>query len=247
MFGSLHFSNAFQCWAFFVYKLVSWSWALPWFCVSITKLRELGFFFFIFCQQNTSLRIVHSIAGATSLLNIPWNSCAVKSRFILGLSVVGRGIWGWAYFSWTSKDVQFFLYGWEWLSLVAQCRRSSHSSVSSGPVGGKVDRIFPISTHVHMRRCTHMLMVSLFGTSVLESSIREDSVKSLSSLIKKCKTCPWITFSPLRGVPGGVCWEGECLYLQFSPAVDKLLTVLRSEILFLALLRGTKFISRQIG
>lgn len=96
-----------------------------------------------------------------------------------------------------------------------------------------------------MRRCTHVLMISLFGTSVL-SSMREDSVKSLSSLIKKGKTCPWITFSPLRGVPGGVCWEGECLYLQFSPAVDKLLTVLRSEILFLALLRGTKFISRQM-
>lgn len=98
----------------------------------------------------------------------------------------------------------------------------------------------------HKHRCTHMLVGSLFGISVLQSLVREDSVKSLSILIKKGRACPWITSSPLRRVPGGVCWEGECLYPQFSPEVDKLLTVLRSEILFPALLRGTKFISRQM-
>lgn len=84
-----------------------------------------------------------------------------------------------------------------------------------------------------------MLMVSL--VSILQSLIREDPVKSLSILIKEGRTCPRIRFSRLRGVPGGICWEADCLYPQFSPAVDKLLTMLRREILFLALLRATKF------
>lgn len=117
----------------------------------------------------------------------------------------------------------------------------------TSPVGGNADGMFSIG-------CTAQVTTHANGVSVcyvwLAVLIRRDqalkTLKSLGILIWKGRTCPWIIFSPLRRVPRGVCWEGECLYPQFSPMVDKLLTVLRSEILFLALLRGTKFILRQM-
>lgn len=74
----------------------------------------------------------------------------------------------------------------------------------------------------------------------------DKTVKSSDISIKKGRTCPRITSSSLRAVPWGVCWEGGRMSVPTALSVDELLTVLRSEILFLALLRGTTFISKQM-